>query len=233
MRHRIKGRKLSRKAPHRKATMRALAMALINSIHEGKNRGKIITTVAKAKELRGFIEPLITRAKSDTHHNRRQVFSKLQDKKTTSLLFDEIGPKAKDRPGGYTRVLKLGFRQGDSAEMAMIELVDYNDVKPEGSGDKRKRTRRAGKSNSPTSTAPAQKQDEQISDSADTSADTEDVKDEAAQTAEASSETAEETSPADDGGDTESEDVSEKIVDETAETEQAESEEDEDTDSKR
>jgi len=229
MRHRIKGRKLSRKAPHRKATLRALATALIKSINEGNNRGKIITTVAKAKELRGFVEPLITRAKSDTHHNRRQVFSKLQDKNSTSLLFDEIGPKAKDRPGGYTRVLKLGFRQGDGAEMAMIELVDYNDVKPEGSSSNRKRTRRAGKSNSPTSAAPAQKQDEQISDSADAK----DIKDEAAQTAEANTETAEQTSPADDEGDVGSEEVSEEIVDETAETDQAESEEDKDTDSKK
>jgi len=224
MRHRIKGRKLSRKAPHRKATMRSLAMALINSIHEGKNRGKIITTVAKAKELRGFIEPLITRAKSDTHHNRKQVFSKLQDKTSTSILFDEIGPKAKDRPGGYTRVLKLGFRQGDGAEMAMIELVDYNDVKPEGSGGKRKRTRRAGKSNTPTSAAPDQKQEEQVADTADT-----EVKDETTETAGVDTQAVEEES----AGDAESRDVSDEIVDEAVESEQPESEEDENTESKK
>lgn len=230
MRHRIKGRKLSRTAPHRKATLRALAMALIKSIHEVKNRGKIITTVAKAKELRGFIEPLITRAKSDTHHNRSQVFSKLQDKKTTSLLFDEIGPKAKDRPGGYTRVLKLGFRQGDGAEMAIIELVDYNDVKPEGSAGKRKRTRRAGKSNIPTSAEPKQKQEEQTADTADP-----EVKDETADAAEVKAEVAEKEKEKveDDGGDAESEDVADEITDETSESEQPESEEDENTNGKK
>jgi len=203
--------------------MRALATALINSIHEGNNRGKIITTVAKAKELRGFIEPLITRAKSDTHHNRRQVFSKLQDNKSTSLLFDEIGPKAKDRPGGYTRVLKLGFRQGDGAEMAMIELVDYNDVKPEGSGGKRKRTRRAGKSNVPTSAESKQKQEEQAGDTVDSEV-------EAADAAEVKAEAAEEEKGADDGGDAESEDVADEITDEASESDQPE---DENTESKK
>ncbi len=146
MRHKVKGRKLSRTASHRKATMRALTTALVKE-------HRIVTTVAKAKELRRFVEPLITRAKEDTHHNRKEVFSSLQDKNTVSLLFDEVGPKSKDRPGGYTRVVKIGFRQGDGAEMAVIELVDFNDIQPEGKATKKKRTRRAGKSNTPTSSA--------------------------------------------------------------------------------
>lgn len=144
MRHRVKGRKLSRTAAHRKATMRALSMALIRE-------HRITTTVAKAKELRGFVEPLITRAKVDSHHNRKQVFSSLQNNDAVTQLFTEIGPKVGDRPGGYTRVIKTGYRQGDAAEMAIIELVDFNDVTPEGGKDtKKKRTRRAGKSNAPT-----------------------------------------------------------------------------------
>ena len=138
MRHKVKGRKLSRTASHRKATMRALTTALVKE-------HRIVTTIAKAKELRRFVEPLITRAKEDTHHNRKEVFSSLQDKYIVTALFDEIGPKCKDRPGGYTRIIKIGFRQGDGAEMSVIELVDYNDVKPEGKDTKKKRTRRAGK----------------------------------------------------------------------------------------
>ena len=145
MRHKVKGRKLSRTASHRKATLRALTTALVKE-------HRIVTTVAKAKELRRFAEPLITRAKEDTHHNRKEVFSSLQDKTTVSLLFDEVGPKSKDRPGGYTRVIRIGHRQGDGAEMAVIELVDFNDIQPEGKATKKKRTRRAGKSNTPTST---------------------------------------------------------------------------------
>lgn len=147
MRHRVKGRKLSRTSSHRKATMRALTAALIKE-------HRIVTTIAKAKELRRFVEPLITRAKEDNHHNRSQVFSSLQDKYIVSALFDEVGPKSKDRPGGYTRIVKIGFRQGDGAEMAVIELVDYNDIQPEGKSTKKKRTRRAGKSNTPTTTSP-------------------------------------------------------------------------------
>ena len=146
MRHRVKGRKLSRTSAHRKATMRALAMALIRE-------HRITTTVAKAKELRGFVEPLITRAKVDTHHNRKEVFSSLQNKDAVKSLFAEIAQKVGDRPGGYTRVIKAGYRQGDAAEMAIIELVDFNDIAPEGTTTtKKKRTRRAGKSNTATST---------------------------------------------------------------------------------
>ncbi len=139
MRHRVKGKKLSRTASHRKATMRALAMALIKE-------HRILTTVTKAKVLRGFVEPLITRSKVDTHLNRKEVFSSIQNKEIVKLLFGEIAPKVGDRPGGYTRVIKAGFRHGDSAEMAIIELVDFNDSEAEAKAPVKKKTRRAGKS---------------------------------------------------------------------------------------
>lgn len=124
MRHLVKGKKLGRSASHRKATLRALSIALIKE-------HRIQTTVAKAKALRPFVEPLITKAKEDTQHNRRNVFSTLQNKEAVSLLFDDVAEKAKDRPGGYTRVIKIGRRRGDGAKTALIELVDYNDIKPE------------------------------------------------------------------------------------------------------
>lgn len=136
MRHLVKGRKLGRTSSHRKATLSSLSVAIIKE-------HRIVTTVAKAKELRTYVEPLITKAKEDTSHNRRQVFSKLNDKKAVSHLFDEIAKKAMDRPGGYTRVVKVGNRSGDGAQMAVIELVDYNDIKPEDNRTK-SRTRRAG-----------------------------------------------------------------------------------------
>ncbi len=152
MRHLVKGKKLGRTASHRKATLSALAVALIEE-------RRITTTVAKAKELRRFVEPLITKAKVDTTHNRRQVFSKLNDKYAVTELFEEVGPLAKDRPGGYTRVLKIGFRQGDGAELAVIELVDYNDHPPEVITGKKKRTRRAGKSKKTTPATESAPQD--------------------------------------------------------------------------
>ena len=152
MRHLVKGKKLGRTASHRKATLSALAVALIEE-------RRITTTVAKAKELRRFVEPLITKAKVDTTHNRRQVFSKLNDKYAVTELFEEVGPLAKDRPGGYTRVLKIGFRQGDGAELAVIELVDYNDHPPEVISGKKKRTRRAGKSKKTTPATESAPQD--------------------------------------------------------------------------
>ena len=119
--------------------MRSLSIALLT-------HHRIVTTLPKAKELRRYVEPVINRAKEDTMHNRREVFSFIHDNKTVSKLFDEIGPKVGDREGGYTRVVKIGYRLGDAADMAVIELVDYN----ESAGDtttakKKKRTRRAGK----------------------------------------------------------------------------------------
>ena len=135
MRHQKKGHKLGRTAAHRKRTLQALSSALIE--HK-----RIRTTVPKAKALRPFIEPLITRAKADTSHNRRQVFRHLQNKQAVTELFNEVGPMAADRPGGYTRIIKLGTRPGDGAAMAMIELVDYNDVQPETASSSRSGTRR-------------------------------------------------------------------------------------------
>jgi len=121
MRHRVKGRKLNRTASHRLATFRALATAIIRE-------KKIKTTLAKAKELRTFVEPIVSRAKVDTVANRRIIARHIQDKEVLKELFSEIVPKVGDRPGGYTRVVKLGTRQGDAAEMAIFEFVDYNDV---------------------------------------------------------------------------------------------------------
>ncbi len=151
MRHLVKGKKLGRSTSHRKATMKALACSLI----EHKS---IQTTVTKAKELRRYIEPVITKAKVDSSHTRRQAFSSLQDKQAVNILFNDIMPEVGDRPGGYTRVLKLGFRLGDSAEMALIELVDFSEYEPEKKSSKKKRTRRAGKSNKPTTS------DDEVSD---------------------------------------------------------------------
>lgn len=135
MRHQKKGFKLGRTHAHRKATLAALSSALIR--HK-----RIQTTLPKAKALRMFVEPLINRAKDDTMHNRRQVFRRLQDKHAVTELFGEIAEQLGDRPGGYTRIVKLGQRAGDGAPMAIIELVDYNDVKPEGGSTRKRRTRR-------------------------------------------------------------------------------------------
>jgi large subunit ribosomal protein L17 len=148
MRHKVKGKKLNRTASHRKATLRSLSIALI------KNE-RIVTTTTKAKELRRIIEPIITRAKEDNTHNRREVFSFLHDNKSTSKLFDEIAPKCASRPGGYTRVIKLGTRQGDGAEIAVIELVDYNDVRPDEAGAKKSKSTRRGGSKTKAKTAAA------------------------------------------------------------------------------
>ncbi|NOX16903.1 MAG: 50S ribosomal protein L17 [Chlorobi bacterium] len=121
MRHRVKGRKLGRTASHRLATMRSLATALF--LHK-----KIVTTLAKAKHARTFIEPMITKAKADTVHARRLVEVHIKDKEAFKELFGDIIQKVGDRPGGYTRIIKLGQRRGDAAEMAILELVDYSDI---------------------------------------------------------------------------------------------------------
>ncbi|MBZ9651474.1 50S ribosomal protein L17 [Psychroflexus montanilacus] len=139
MRHRKKFNHLGRTSSHRKAMLSNMACSLIE--HK-----RINTTVAKAKALRTFVEPLITKSKLDTTHNRRLVFSKLKDKYMVAELFREVAPKVGERPGGYTRIIKLGNRLGDAAEMAMIELVDFNDVYTPGKKQaKKKSTRRAGK----------------------------------------------------------------------------------------
>jgi large subunit ribosomal protein L17 len=142
MRHGDKVNNLGRKTAHRHALMMNLAVALLR--HK-----RIFTTVAKAKALRGYVEPLISRSKENTTHNRRLVFSLLRDKDIINELFTVIGGKVGNRPGGYTRVIKTGFRPGDSAEMALIELVDFNDVYTQNkntakTAEPKKKTRRAG-----------------------------------------------------------------------------------------
>lgn len=117
MRHNMSGRAFGRSPSHRKATMQSIAIALIK--HE-----MIKTTVPKAKELRRFAEPLIARAKVDSVHNRRVVFARLRDRDAVQKLFLDLGPRCASRPGGYTRVMRCGFRAGDNAPMAYIELVD-------------------------------------------------------------------------------------------------------------
>lgn len=123
---------------------------------------RINTTTAKAKALRTFVEPLITKSKEDTTHNRRQVFAKLRDKYAVSELFREVAPKVASRPGGYTRVIKLGHRLGDAAEMAMIELVDFNELYNP-NGKKKKTTRRAGKKSSSSKSTETNEPKEQVS----------------------------------------------------------------------
>lgn len=142
MRHGKKFNHLSRKEGHRKALMRNLAAALIE--HK-----RINTTLAKAKALRVYLEPLVTKARKGSTHDRRVVFSYLQNKNAVTELFGEIAEKMGDRPGGYLRIIKTGFRRSDAAEMAMIEFVDYNDVytpgKSEGGGRRRRRRGGSGK----------------------------------------------------------------------------------------
>jgi len=138
MRHGKKVNHLSRQASHRKAMLANMACSLIE--HK-----RINTTVAKAKALKQYIEPLVTKSKTDDTHNRRIVFSYLKDKYAVTELFREIAPKVGDRPGGYTRIIKLGNRLGDNAEMAMIELVDFNEIYNAGKKEVKKATTRRGR----------------------------------------------------------------------------------------
>ena len=138
MRHGKKVMHLGRKTAHRKSMLSNMACSLIE--HK-----RINTTVTKAKALKQFVEPIITKAKSDTTHNRRLVFSSLRDKETVTELFRDVATKVGDRPGGYTRIIKLGNRLGDNASMAMIELVDYNEVYKSEATEKKKTRRRVGK----------------------------------------------------------------------------------------
>ncbi|MGI9546516.1 MAG: 50S ribosomal protein L17 [Flavobacteriaceae bacterium] len=143
MRHGKKVNHLGRKAPHRKAMLANMACSLIE--HK-----RINTTVAKAKALKQYIEPLITKSKAENNqsaekgtHNRRVAFRNLRDKYAVTELFSVVSEKVGDRPGGYTRIIKLGNRQGDNAEMAMIELVDFNELYNAGKPKKKKTTRRS------------------------------------------------------------------------------------------
>lgn len=145
MRHGKKVNHLGRKTAHRKSMLANMGCSLIE--HK-----RINTTVAKAKALKGFIEPLITKAKDDTTHNRRIVFSRLRQKEAVTELFRDVAAKIGDRPGGYTRIIKLGNRLGDNADMAMIELVDYNEIYNADKKAKKttRRSRRGGSSNTVT-----------------------------------------------------------------------------------
>ena len=138
MRHNKKFNHLGRKTAHRKAMLSNMASSLIQ--HK-----RIATTLAKAKALQVYVEPLLTKSKDDTTHSRRTVFSHLQNKEVVTELFQNVAQKIADRPGGYTRILRTGFRQGDNAEMCIIELVDYNEnMLKEKATKKAARTRRAG-----------------------------------------------------------------------------------------
>ena len=149
MRHGKKINHLGRKSAHRKAMLANMACSLIE--HK-----RINTTVAKAKALKQFIEPLVTKSKEDTTHNRRVVFSKLRNKYAVTELFRDVAVKVADRPGGYTRIIKLGNRLGDNADMALIELVDYNETYETGKGAKKKSTRRGRSKKSQEETAKAE-----------------------------------------------------------------------------
>ena len=147
MRHGKKFNHLGRTASHRKAMLQNMANSLLME-------KRIFTTVAKAKALRKFVEPLITRAKDSTQHNQRTVYSYLQDKIVVQELFERIAPKVGDRPGGYTRILKTGRRLGDNADMCLIELVDYNEAMLQEPKSKTRRGRKK-KTDEPT---PAQEE---------------------------------------------------------------------------
>ena len=149
MRHGKKVNHLSRTDSHRRAMLANMASSLI--LHK-----RITTTLAKAKALRVYVEPIITRSKDDSTHSRRTVFSYLQNKEVVSILFRDIAAKVADRPGGYTRILKMGNRLGDNASMALIELVDYNEIYTSGdSVAEKKSTRRRGSKSKKADDAPA------------------------------------------------------------------------------
>jgi len=156
MKHGKKILKIGRTASHRKATLQSMSAALFE--HK-----QIKTTFGKAKALRRFVEPIITHGKDDSTHSRRQAFRKLNDKEAVKRLYDEVAPEVGDRPGGYVRIVKLGQRAGDAAEMALVELVDFGAEAPEGSGGSKKRTRRGGgggrrrsKSSTPAASTPTE-----------------------------------------------------------------------------
>jgi len=177
MRHNKKFNHLGRKSAHRKAMLANMASSLIS--HK-----RITTTVAKAKALRMYVEPLITKAKNDTTHSRRVVFSYLQDKHAVSELFRDVAAKVADRPGGYTRILKTGNRLGDNAEMCIIELVDYNEAmlaaKEEAAKPKKRRSRRGGSKKSSDTAAPvAETKTPAAAETKEVEADVEEVKTEA------------------------------------------------------
>jgi len=154
MRHGKKFNHLGRKTAHRKSMLANMACSLIE--HK-----RINTTVAKAKALKQFVEPLVTKSKEDTTHNRRLVFARLRQKDAVTELFRDVAPKIGDRPGGYTRIIKLGNRLGDNADMAMIELVDYNEIYNDGKPAKKKSTRRGKTKKTDAPVAPVASNEEE------------------------------------------------------------------------
>ena len=148
MRHNKKFNHLGRKTAHRGAMLSNMATSLI--MHK-----RIFTTVAKAKALRKYVEPIITRSKEDTTHSRREVFSLLQSKEAVTELFQTVSQKIADRPGGYTRIIKTGFRLGDNASMCFIELVDFNENMLSDGGAKKAKTRRSRRKGGAAAAAPA------------------------------------------------------------------------------
>lgn len=147
MRHAKRINHLGRTSAHREAMLSNMATSLIMY-------KRINTTLAKAKELKKFVEPLITRSKNDTTHSRRIVFAQLHNKYAVTELFREVSQKVANRPGGYTRILKTGFRKGDNAEMCLIELVDYNETYTTEEVKKTTKTRRSSKKSAPKAEAP-------------------------------------------------------------------------------
>lgn len=168
MRHGKKNNHLGRKTAHRKAMLSNMAGSLI--MHK-----RINTTVQKAKELRKFVDPLVTRSKENTTHNRRMTFAALRQKEIVTELFTVVGPKVGDRPGGYTRIIKTGTRLGDNAEMCMVELVDFNEIY--GTDDKKKTTRRSRR----VKTSTEEVITEVVAEEVVANASTEDVKEETAE----------------------------------------------------
>lgn len=160
MRHGKKFNHLSRKRGHRKAMLSNMACSLIE--HK-----RINTTVAKAKALKGYVEPLITKSKNDTTHSRRSAFRYLRSKDAVNELYREVAPKIADRPGGYTRIIRLGNRLGDNAEMCMIELVDFNEMLLQTEETTTKRTRRSRRGKGGGSKASGSSKDDSGSESKD------------------------------------------------------------------
>ncbi|MCQ2271215.1 MAG: 50S ribosomal protein L17 [Bacteroidales bacterium] len=163
MRHAKRINHLGRTSAHREAMLSNMAASLI--MHK-----RINTTLAKAKELKKFVEPLITRSKNDTTHSRRIVFAYLHNKFAVTELFREVSQKVADRPGGYTRILKTGFRKGDNAEMCMIELVDFNETYTVEEKKKTTKTRRSSKKTAPKAEVEAPVAEETAAPEAETPA---------------------------------------------------------------
>jgi large subunit ribosomal protein L17 len=221
MRHGKKIAHLGRTASHRKAMMANMASSLIE--HK-----RINTTVAKAKALKKFVEPLITKAKSDTTHNRRVVFSALRNKYAVSELFRDIAEKVADRPGGYTRIIKVGSRMGDNASIAMIELVDFNDTYVTNKPTKKRSRRRGGKkkADAPAPAAAAAEATEELAEEVIDTVATEEVKEEAP-TIDATADKEEEAAPVEEVKSEKQEDAAE---DSSASADQAEQNDEESRD---